>query len=51
MELNLNEHLTIYNGCGVLFYAILSDCAAVAFFIAQTVLMALKDASVVQTMQ
>ncbi len=32
-------------------YAILSYCAAVAIFYAQTVLMALKDASVVQTMQ
>ena len=33
------------------FYSILSYCIAVAIFYAQTVLMALKDASVVQTMQ
>ncbi len=32
-------------------YSNLSYCAAVAIFYAQTVLMALKDASVVQTMQ
>lgn len=32
-------------------YLILSDCVAVAIFYAQTVLMALKGASVVQTMQ
>ncbi len=32
-------------------YAFLSDCGAVAIFYAQTVLMALKDASVVQNMQ
>ncbi len=44
-------HLTDKKVKVLFLYSNLSDCIAVAFFIAQTVLMALKDASVVHTMQ